>query len=117
LAAYTLTRRNRVRVLEVSGAVNHAGACRFRAELDRLTADPEAGPVIVDLGALEMISSAGMRLLVQCQRSLAERGTRMVTVGLCGIARETVEMCGIDRLLETAPSLQDALESLECPPG
>jgi len=100
-------------VLEVAGPLEHSDTQLFRGQLESVAADPAAGPLIVDLSALELICCASMRLLVQCQRTLADNGLRMITVGLNGNAREAVEISGIDTLLETAPSLEDAFGALQ----
>ena len=68
--------------------------------------------VIIDLSGLEFICSAGMRLLVQFERTLDAQGRRMIAAGLRGTARETIEMCGIFDLLSTAPSVADAVREL-----
>ena len=68
--------------------------------------------MVIDLSGLEFISSAGMRLLVQFERTLAAEGRPMITAGLHGTPRETIEMCGIFELLTTAPSVVDAVRRL-----
>ena len=112
MADYAFKKLASVRMLSVSGALAQPECQRFRAELRRASAPSSDAPVIVDLSATSRIGSAGMRLLVQCQRELEKRGSRMMTVGLTGFARETVELCGIDTLLKTAANVDDAIGTL-----
>ncbi len=44
----------------------------------RLLAAIEAGPVVIDAGAVEQADSAGLQLLVAVERSLAARGEGIV---------------------------------------
>ena len=116
MAEYTLTKSGELaRVLEVAGPLEHRDATRFRDQLDQFVVESSAKPVIVDLSALELISSACMRLLVQFQRALEKIGVKMITVGLRGTAREAMEITGMTTLLETAPSLEDAVGKLGTP--
>lgn len=41
---------------------------------DRLLAAVEAGPVVLDAGAVERVDSAGLQLIISLGRSLAARG-------------------------------------------
>lgn len=86
--------------------MDHGAAMIFKERLDEAVHVQCRSPLIVDLSGLDMICSAAMRLLVQYQRRLEDDGRKMVTVGLQGAARETVEMCGMDTLLATAPSIE-----------
>lgn len=97
-------------MLEVAGSLVHAESEGFRAALEEMSRGATGNAAIVDLGALEYISSASMRLLVQYERSLAENGIQMITAGLKGLAREAMEISGIDLLLTTAPTVRAALE-------
>ena len=53
-----------------------------------------------------------MSLLVQCQRAMEQKGRFMVTTGLYGAVRETVEICGIDKLLTTTGSIDSAVDQV-----
>ena len=112
MAVYSFTREENVRVLRVSGPLEQTDAQTFKAELERATTEAGEAPIIVDLSRLEKIGSAAMRLLVQFTKRMAERGQTMFTVGLSGVVREVVEMCGMDALLRIAPTTDDALAGL-----
>ena len=112
MADFDLRTAPHARLLRVNGPLAHGDCTAFRGALERVTNGASTGPVIVDLSGLEFICSAAMSLLVQYERSLAKAGRRMVTAGMCGTVRETVEMCGIDELLTTSPTVEDALAGL-----
>jgi anti-anti-sigma factor len=112
LAGFHLDTHDDFRVLEVSGPLAHSDSDAFREALDQTARLAAGHGVVIDLSRLEFICSAGMRLLVQFERTLDAQGRRMVTAGLRGTARETIEMCGIFDLLTTAPSVADAVREL-----
>ncbi|MEM7190510.1 MAG: STAS domain-containing protein [Pseudomonadota bacterium] len=112
MAVYSFTRQENVRVLRVSGPLEQPDAQTFKAELERATTAAGAMPIIVDLSRLEKIGSAAMRLLAQFTKRMAERGQAMITVGMSGVVREVVEMCGMDTLLKIAPTTDEALADL-----
>ena len=117
MAVYSLIYEENVRVLKVAGPLIQADTVAFKNELERITSDPDAAPVIIDLSGLEKIGSAAMRLLAQFTRRMAERGAAMITVGVRGVVREIIEMCGMDQLLRIAPSADDALDRLHEAPA
>ena len=108
MAKFNLTRVGEVTVLHVSGLLTHANSCNFRLMLEDALGESDAAPLIVDLTGLEFICSTGMRLLVQYQRLFEETDRRMVTTGLSGTVAETMEICGIDKLLTTSGSVSAA---------
>ena len=109
MASFDLNASSGVRLLRISGPLFHGDCGAFRGVLEKAVRQDEGTTLIVDLAELEFICSAGMSLLVQFERALAEDGRRMVTVGMQGTVRETVEMCGIDALLTTRPNVDEAL--------
>ncbi len=111
LAKFDLITEDDFSVLRVSGTLAHSDYDSFRDALDGATMDSKSS-VIVDLSSLDFICSAGMSLLVQFERTLHKTGRRMMTTGLRGTVRETVEMCGIDKLLTTEMSIDSAKGSL-----
>ncbi|MEM6661865.1 MAG: STAS domain-containing protein [Pseudomonadota bacterium] len=112
MADYSLTYEENARVLEVTGPLEQSDAGQFREALERATSDKTAAPVIIDLSGLELIGSAAMRLLAQFTKLMAERGATMITVGVSGVVRELIEMCGMDALLKIEQSTDDALAGL-----
>ena len=112
MAVFSQRTRDRFRVLEVAGSLVHSDSEGFRKALECVSRPGVREPVIIDLSSLDWICSAGMRLLVQCERALDKNDLPMMTVGLQGNARETIEICGIDKLLSIAPTVDAAIEEL-----
>lgn len=58
---------NRVDLLEIAGRVDAASAPQFKRQLDTLL-DAGRNRIVLDLGKLESISSAGLRVLLEARR-------------------------------------------------
>lgn len=109
MAKFDLSSLGDVIVVRVSGLMVHSDCSTFRTMLDNAVRGTDPAPLVIDLSGLEFICSNGMSLLVQYQRAMEEDGRNMVTTGLSGTVRETVEICGIDKLLKTSGSLDAAV--------
>lgn len=112
LADFDLNSVDDVNVMRISGLMAHSDSGVFRVMLEKATAGTEPSSLIIDLTDLEFICSTGMSLLVQYQRMMDEAGRRMVTTGMSGTVRETVEICGIDKLISTSATVDAALDGL-----
>ncbi len=62
----------------------------------------EDGPVTVDLSAIEFVGSAGAHSLLDARRELADRGRRLVLVGVPSTAARLLTIVGWDAA-EPAP--------------
>lgn len=113
VADFDLGKSGDVMVMRISGLLAHSDCGVFRVMLDKATRETSPAALIVDLGELEFICSTGMSLLVQYQRALADEGRRMVTTGLSGAVQETIEICGVDKLLDRSGTVDVAIGQLE----
>lgn len=96
-------------VLSVTGAVDEVTAPSLATHLDVvLTAQPPL--LVVDLTAVEFMSSAGMNLLVETQR-LTEPTPTTLRVAAAGTATSRpMRIIGLDRILELFASVSDAVQ-------
>ncbi len=84
-------------VLRVAGEVDLANAGLLDAAIREAQADGDSGPLVVDLGELGYIDSAGMAALHRASRRIEERGGTFVVVvpDGCACAR-TFEVAALD---------------------
>jgi anti-anti-sigma factor len=82
-----------VTVVEVAGRVDSTTAPALG---DRLTASLEAPKVhvVLDLGRLEYISSAGFRILLLAAKRADEAGSHFVLCGVAGKVRQLFDLGG-----------------------
>ena len=98
-------------VVSPAGRIDQSSADEFQDALSPHLADCAAGRdrLILDLSALEYISSAGLRvLMLAAKQSKAQAGTLMLT-GLQPLVREIFEISRFTMVFDIMPSLRDAL--------
>jgi anti-anti-sigma factor len=98
-------------VVSPAGRIDQSSADEFHDALAPHLADCAAGRdrLILDLSALEYISSAGLRvLMLAAKQSKAQAGTLMLT-GLQPLVREIFEISRFTMVFDITPSLRDAL--------
>ncbi len=82
-----------VSVVEVTGRIDSSTAPALG---ERLSANLEAPKVriLLDLGRLEYISSAGFRILLLAAKRADESGSRLVLCGVAGKVRQLFDLGG-----------------------
>lgn len=68
--------------------------------------------VVIDLGALEYASSAGLRVLLTVAKSVAARGGQFTLADAQANVREVLEITGFDTMFGLHPSPVDAAAAL-----
>lgn len=95
-------------VIAPGGRIETISARDFRHTVEDLLT-PSDRHVVLDLGGLPRISSAGLRALLLCARAVRDRGIRMTVCGLNEHTREVVRLTGLDQLLTVVDRREDAL--------
>jgi anti-anti-sigma factor len=103
-----------VLVVSVSGRADHANAEHFKARLWPHLANCRAGgdQLVLDLGALEYISSAGLRVLMLAAREAKAQDGTLVVCGLQPVVREIFEISRFNVVFRVLPDLPRALGEL-----
>lgn len=98
------------RLVTVTGRVDHTNSDRFQQTLADVAQEvPSGGGMVVDLGALEFITSAGLRALLLAQRTVSAAGSQLVVCGIEGVVREVFRIARFDVLLSVAESREQAI--------
>ncbi len=98
-----------VLVLGLSGRLDSATSPQFEKQLLGHVSNGE-NRLVLDLSALEYVSSAGLRILLMgAKRTRQEAGT-MVLCNLRPAIEEVLKMSGFLAILTVAPSREAALE-------
>lgn len=86
------------RSVVVTGSVDAGSAAVFRA---RIAEAARGGlyPLTIDLSAVELLGSAGVRVLFEIQEAFAAHGTRLSLLASPGPARDVLELVGLDGLI------------------
>jgi len=107
---------NRVDVLSLSGRLDAAAASPLKEQIDSLFAQGRYR-IVLDLGGLESLSSAGLRVLVDARKRARERKITDLEGGDIRIAnpsayiREILDLTGFTTMFEIYPDTLEAVGS------
>ena len=104
----TTERRDGVLTLGVQGRIDGASVARFeQAVKAAIAADDRA--VVLDLGALDYLSSAGLRAILLIGKTLWEQAGYFALCSVAEPVREVFEISGFDKIIAIHPSPELAL--------
>jgi len=82
-----------VTIVEVTGRIDSTSAPALQERLNSVMAAPQAR-VLLDLGKLDYISSAGFRILLLAAKRADAAGSRFVLCGVSGKVRQLFDLGG-----------------------
>lgn len=68
--------------------------------------------LVLDLSALDYVSSAGLRAVLSTMKKLKSAGGGMAVTGLSGVVKEVFTISGFDALLPVGESVAEAITIL-----
>ena len=98
-------------VLTLDGRLDHETTPEFREEIMgavRQAAGAEL-TMVLDLAQLEYLSSAGLNSLIIASRTARKEAVSIYAAGLQTMVRETWEISHLTLLVQTFPTVQEAL--------
>ncbi len=96
----------------VSGRLDANSAPEFETKLvERIAQD--GGKLILDLNALEYVSSAGLRVFLVAAKRCQQHGGKLALFGLGGNVREVFEISGFSSVFKTFPDEASAKAGVE----
>ena len=96
-------------VAHLTGRLNLEGAPKIQGPLLGLAGDPQIRLMVLDLAAVPMLGSAGIRLFIYCAKTLQEHQGKLVLLSPQRFVREVLEISGISNYLPLVESFEDAL--------
>jgi anti-sigma B factor antagonist/stage II sporulation protein AA (anti-sigma F factor antagonist) len=98
-------------VVAPAGRIDHRSAAELEAALTPLLADAAArqGPLVLDLSAVEYISSVGLRVLMIAARQMRAAQARLGVAALQSVVAEIFTISRFDKVLAVSPTLEAAL--------
>ena len=101
-----------VQVVRLSGRLDGSNAPELERALQALLA---AGTtrLLIDLGRLDFISSAGMRIVLMAGKGLRAQQGRLALSGVRGMVKEIFEVSGFLTLFEVAADADAGVKLLE----
>ncbi len=97
-----------------AGRIDHATADAFKAALaPHLTAVASGRDcAVIDLAAVEYISSVGLRVLMLASKQVKAQGGALAVAALQPVVREIFEISRFNLVLPVFPTLREALAKL-----
>jgi len=95
------------------GRIDHLSAAAFEAALEPLLVQTGSNALVLDLTAVDYISSVGLRVLMIAAKRLQQSQGRLLVTGVHGVVAEILKISRFDRVLRIVPSLDETLALLD----
>jgi anti-anti-sigma factor len=102
-----------VRILRLSGTLNQE--CVDNIQPEFRTAACEGGPVVVDLGGVDVINTPGLAILIAANRDVKQAGGRMVITQANERIDDALRRCLLHRILTLEPEFGAAVKKAKTP--
>ena len=106
------TREGTNLIVDVEGRVDGTNAMDFQAALEGAIEQSDLG-VVMDMGQLQYISSAGLRVILLVAKSLQKQNAKLMGCSLSESVREIFAISGFDKIVPVHDSRADALKALQ----
>lgn len=106
----TIEHLDPVMVVVISGRLDTATAPAFDAQMAPLLKEPRPH-ILLDLTAVQYISSAGLRSVLQLVKHAAAHGGRVGIFGASPQISEVIEISGFPALMDVYPDRESAVSA------
>lgn len=100
----------RVQLFEVIGRVDSSNAAELGSALDRVVDDGKSN-LVLDLGGVEYMSSAGLREMVRVLKRVRRGGGDLRIANPSPRVKEVLELAGLNTIFEIFPTQVEAVGS------
>ena len=105
-----IERNDGILIAMAEGRVDGANAQEFQGALTDAI-EPSDRAVILDLGEITYISSAGLRVILLTARALRRQDAELAVCSLSASIREVFEISGFDKIIPVRDSRTEAIAS------
>ena len=99
-------------LINIKGRIDHKTAKDFEEALKSHLGDGQTGSLVLDLGELEYMTSAGLRVLLMLAKKLQGTGGHLVLCAMPESVRLVFELAGFLPIFEIEDTRQAALSRL-----
>lgn len=114
---YNSSRDGSTLILTVSGRIDAQAGSGLREAIDGLIEGAEASDMVVDLGGVDYMASAGFRELFLAGRNLSRKGGRLAVCALGDELRRLFDLARFETAYPIFESRRDALDFFDSPEG
>lgn len=109
MAGLNVTSRDDVNVAELSGDIDSKTAPEVQEQLLLLV--EQAKPLVIDLGRVAYMSSAGLRMMLLVYRQAATRKGKIVLAAVPAAIKDVMSMTGFLKFFILCDGVQEALKT------
>jgi anti-anti-sigma factor len=110
-SSLTTERSGQTLIISAKGRIDGANATEVQGVLSSAF-EPGVKLMLLDLGGLTYISSAGLRVIMLTARTLDRNGAKFAVGSPAGPIREVFQISGFDQIIPIFDSQDEAIESL-----
>ena len=99
-------------LISIKGRIDHKTAKDFEEALNPHLGEDRSGALVLDLGDLEYMTSAGLRVLMIAAKTCGSRSRKLAVAGLQPLIAEIFKISRFDLVLNIYPTVEDALRAL-----
>jgi anti-sigma B factor antagonist len=107
-----LDNKRRIIVVDMKGWVDISSSMQFEEHINSLVKTGKEN-IIMDLSQMEYINTRGLGAFVALQKKMDERGGSVVLAAPTERVKQSIELTGINRVIATYESLEDALQNYQ----
>ncbi|MGW7256542.1 STAS domain-containing protein [Streptomyces sp. NPDC054834] len=96
-----------IRVLTLAGEIDHHTSDELRQALD--VSDTVRPRIVVDMRQIAFMDSSGINLFITAHQAVTEAGGWLRLTGLARAVLRTLQLVGVDALIDCRPTLHEAL--------
>jgi anti-sigma B factor antagonist len=100
----------RAAIVTVSGRIDTSTSTLFEETINNLIENSQYN-LVMDLNAVDFLSSSGLRILVTTRKKLREIGGDIVLADPSQRAVDSIEIAGLDKLFASYPNREEAIGS------
>ncbi len=106
--AIDFQRNENALIIQTAERVDSSNAMQFLTDLEA-TIEPSDRVVILDMGRLTYISSAGLRVILQTAKTLQRENSGFAICALSGTVREVFQISGFDQVIAIHTTQDEAI--------
>src|SRR5437870_5361861 len=100
------------KILRVSGRIDFESALDFENHINAMIHEP-ADCYIIELSQVELLSSAGLRVMLSTAKRVAHRNASLALAAPSQVVRQVFEISHFNLLFKIFPSISDAVAALK----
>jgi anti-anti-sigma factor len=99
-------------LITIKGRIDHKSAKDFEEALKSHLGEDRTGSLVLDLGELEYMTSAGLRVLMIAAKTCGSQDRKLAVAALQPLIAEIFKISRFDLVLNIYPTVEDALQAL-----